>query len=133
MMRKLTQAQDHFARLIVEGKSQAEAYREAYPKSQKWADKALWNRASELAANSGVLGRVSKLRQEAAEKSVMTLDSHLKELERLRNLAEEQGNVNAAIQAEVARGKHSGVIAATKVDVKQPPVFNLILSTDAEE
>ena len=133
MMRKLTQAQENFARLLVEGKSQAEAYREAYPKIRKWTDKALWNRASELAAHSGVLGRVSKLRQEAAEKSVMTLDSHLKELERLRKMAEEQGNVGAAIQAEVARGKHSGVIAATKVDVKQAPVFNLILSTDVEE
>lgn len=117
MMRKLTQAQDHFARLIVEGKSQAEAYREAYPKSKKWTDKALWNRASELAANSGVLGRVSKLRQEAAERSVMTLDSHLKELERLRNLAEEQGNISAAIQAETVRGKHSGVATASKVEV----------------
>lgn len=129
----LTPRQDLFARLVAEGKSQADAYREAYPKSQKWTDKAVWNRSSALAANSEVLGRVSEFRQSAAEKTQITLESHLKELERLRKMAEEQGNVNAAIQAEVARGKHSGVVAATKVDVKQPPVFNLILSTDGEE
>ena len=129
----LTPQQDHFARLVAEGNTQAEAYRQAYPKSQKWTEKAVWNRASELSAHSGVLGRVSELRQQAAEKTGITLESHLNELERLRKMAEEQGNVRAAIQAEVARGKHSGVVAATKVDVKQPPVFNLILSSDAEE
>lgn len=132
-MKKLTQAQENFARLYVELGNAAEAYRQAYPKSQKWKDSAVWSQSSQLAANSQVSQRVSILRHEAAEKSVMTLDSHLKELERLRKMAEEQGNVGAAIQAEVARGKHSGVIAATKVDVKQAPVFNLILSADAEE
>ena len=128
----LTPQQDHFARLVAEGKAQAEAYRQAYPKSQKWTDKAVWNRASELSAHSGVLGRVSELRQQAAEKTGITLESHLNELERLRKMAEEQGNVSAAIQAEVARGKHSGVVAATKVDVKQPPVYKFVIGGDDE-
>lgn len=120
-LKKLTQQQDHFARLIVEGKSQAEAYREAYPKSRKWTDKALWNRASELAAHSGVLGRVSKLRQEAAAKSIITLESHLNELELLREMAKEQGNINAAIQAEVSRGKAKGLYV-TKVEMDDTPL-----------
>jgi phage terminase small subunit len=132
-MRKLTQAQENFARLYVELGNAAEAYRQAYPKSQKWQDQSVWVKASALANSDKVSVRVSELRHLAAEKTQITLESHLKELERLRIMAEEQGNVNAAIQAEVARGKHSGVVAATKVDVKQPPVFNLILSTDAEE
>lgn len=132
-MKKLTQAQENFARLYVELGNAAEAYRQAYPKSQKWKDQTLWPKASKLLALDKVNTRVSEIRHLAAEKTQITLESHLKELERLRIMAEEQGNVNAAIQAEVARGKHSGVIAATKVDVKQPPVFNLILSSDAEE
>lgn len=129
----LTQAQENFARLYVELGNAAEAYRQAYPKSQKWQDQSVWAKASALANSDKVSIRVSKLRQEAAEKTCITLESHLNELERLRKMAEEQGNVGAAIQAEVARGKHSGVVAATRVDVKQPPVFNLILSSDAEE
>jgi len=115
-MAGLTTRQDLFARLIAEGKSQAEAYREAYPKSQKWTDKAVWNRSSALAAHSEVLGRVSKLRQEAADSTKLTLESHLKELELLRDMAKEQGNIGAAIQAETVRGKHGGVAAAAKVD-----------------
>ena len=130
---KLTQAQENFARLYVELGNAAEAYRQAYPKSQKWKESTLWPKASKLLAMDKVSTRVSIFRQQAAEKTGITLESHLNELERLRKMAEEQGNVSAAIQAEVARGKHSGVVAATKVDVKQPPVFNLILSSDAEE
>jgi len=132
-MRKLTQAQENFARLYVELGNAAEAYRQAYPKSQKWKDSTLWPKASKLLALDKVNTRVSEIRHLAAEKTQITLESHLKELERLRIMAEKQNNVDAAIKAEVARGKHSGVVAATKVDVKQPPVFNLILSTDAEE
>ena len=132
-MKKLTQAQENFARLYVELGNAAEAYRQAYPNSQKWKDSTLWPKASKLLALDKVNTRVSEIRHLAAEKTQITLESHLKELERLRIMAEEQGNVDAAIKAEVARGKHSGVVAATKVDVKQPPVFNLILSTDAEE
>lgn len=128
----LTPSQDRFARLIVEGKSQAEAYREAYPKSQRWTDKAVWNRSSALAAHSEVLGRVSELRQAAADATKMTLESHLKELELLRDMAKEQGNINAAIHAETVRGKHSGVAAATKLDVKQPPVYKFVIGGDDE-
>lgn len=113
----LTQAQENFARLYVELGNAAEAYRQAYPKSQKWKDSTLWPKASKLLAMDKVSTRVSIFRQQAAEKTSMTLESHLKELERLRNIAEEQGNISAAIQAETVRGKHSGVATASKVEV----------------
>ena len=128
----LTQTQDNFARLYVELGNAAEAYRQAYPRAQKWKEKALYTRSSALMGNEEVLGRVSELRQQAAEKTGITLESHLNELERLRKMAEEQGNVSAAIQAEVARGKHSGVVAATKADVKQPPVYKFVIGGDDE-
>lgn len=128
----LTQAQENFARLYVELGNAAEAYRQAYPKSQRWKESTLWPKSSKLLAMDKVSTRVSELRQQAAEKTGITLESHLNELERLRKMAEEQGNVSAAIQAEVARGKHSGVVAATKVDVKQPPVYKFVIGGDDE-
>ena len=128
----LTQSQENFARLYVELGNAAEAYRQAYPKSQRWKESTLWPKASKLLAMDKVSTRVSELRQQAAEKTGITLESHLNELERLRKMAEEQGNVSAAIQAEVARGKHSGVVAATKVDVKQPPVYKFVIGGDDE-
>lgn len=35
-MTTLTPPQELFARRVAEGKNQSDAYREAYPKSQKW-------------------------------------------------------------------------------------------------
>jgi hypothetical protein len=115
-MKRLTQAQENFARLYVELGSAAEAYRQAYPKSQKWKDSAVWSQSSKLLADSKVFQRVSNFRQEAADSTKLTLESHLKELELLRDMAKEQGNIGAAIQAETVRGKHGGVAAAAKVD-----------------
>ena len=116
----LTPRQDLFARLVAEGKSQADAYREAYPKSQKWTDRAVWVKASALANSDKVAVRVSNLRQEAQERSVLTLETHLNELELLREMAKEQGNLNAAIQAEISRGKATGLYV-TKVEVDDAP------------
>jgi phage terminase small subunit len=115
-MRKLTQAQENFARLYVELGNAAEAYRQAYPKSQKWQDQSVRVNASKLLADANISLTVSNLRQVAADAAKITLESHLKELELLRDLAKEQGNIGAAIQAETVRGKHSGVAAAAKLD-----------------
>ena len=44
----LTPKQEKFAQEVASGKSQADAYREAYPKSKKWKDETLW---AEIAPN----------------------------------------------------------------------------------
>ena len=116
----LTQAQENFARLYVELGNAAEAYRQAYPKSQKWKDQSVWAKSSALVNSDKVSIRVSKLRHEAKERSVITLETHLNELELLREMAKEQGNLNAAIQAEVSRGKAKGLYV-TKVEVDDAP------------
>lgn len=120
-MAKLTQAQENFARLYVELGNAAEAYRQAYPKSQKWQDQSVWAKASAALKADKVSIRVSKLRQEAQAKTIITLESHLNELELLREMAKEQGNINAAIQAEVSRGKAKGLYV-TKVEMDDTPL-----------
>lgn len=52
--------------LVVNGLSQADAYRAAYPKSRKWKDRTVWTRAYELFADSEVKVRVAELRAEVA-------------------------------------------------------------------
>jgi phage terminase small subunit len=125
MMRKLTQAQENFARLYVELGNAAEAYRQAYPKSQKWQDQSVWAKASALANADMVSIRVSKLRQSAESKTLITLESHLNELESLREMAKEQGNISAAIQAEVSRGKAKGLYV-TKIEVDDVPPATVV-------
>lgn len=72
----LTPNQEKFAQGIIEGKSQAEAYREAYPK-QRSSDKTVWEAASRLMNNSKVNARIKELRDQIAKPSIMTAQERL--------------------------------------------------------
>lgn len=63
--------QEKFAREIVAGKTQADAYRSAFPRSAHWSDKAVHTRASALAKSAEVLRRVAELRSEADTEAIM--------------------------------------------------------------
>jgi hypothetical protein len=60
-------------------------------------------------ADINVASRVAELREPVARKAQITLESHLDDLLRLRNMAAKEKQYSAAITAEVARGKASGV------------------------
>lgn len=72
----LTANQEAFVQKIIEGCSQAEAYRSAYPK-QKMSDKTVWEAASRLMKNDKVVARLSELRNELAKPSIMTAQERL--------------------------------------------------------
>ena len=72
----LTNNQEKFVQCIVEGKSQSEAYREAYPE-QRSSDKTVWEAASRLMANSKVSARIKELRDQLATKSIMTAQERM--------------------------------------------------------
>lgn len=78
----LTPNQEKFVQGIIEGKSQAEAYREAYPK-QRSSDKTIWEAASRLMANSKVKARIKELRDQLAKPSIMTAQERLEYLTRI--------------------------------------------------
>ncbi len=62
---------EKFARGIVAGKSQADAYREAFPRSAHWSVKAVHSHASALAKSAEVSRRVEELRREADAAAIM--------------------------------------------------------------
>jgi phage terminase small subunit len=72
----LTAKQEKFALNIVNGMSQADAYRDAYP-GIKMSDKTVWERASVLAKNNKVKARIEELRAELAKPSIMTAQERL--------------------------------------------------------
>ena len=74
MTKPLTPKQEAFATGIASGLSQAEAYRQAFPKAQAWKDETVWKRASELAANREVQGRIQELRDKAADANEVTIE-----------------------------------------------------------
>lgn len=78
----LTGKKELFARKIVEGMSQADAYRAAYSTS-KMSNKTIWENASRLMADDKVLARVKELRDQIAQESIMTAEERLKLLTRI--------------------------------------------------
>ena len=63
---------ERFAQLIIEGRSQADAYREVYPQSARWKDKTVHEQASRLAHDGKVSARIQALQEAAASRAVVT-------------------------------------------------------------
>lgn len=63
----LTDKQELFLQYLIQGLSQRQAYRKAYPKSLKWKDKSVDTRASQLLKTHKVLIRYQELQKEKAE------------------------------------------------------------------
>ena len=78
----LTANQEQFAQNIIQGMSQADAYRSAYPK-QRMSDKSVWEAASRLMSNSKVVARLTELRNELAKPSIMSAQERLEWLTEL--------------------------------------------------
>jgi phage terminase small subunit len=66
----LTHRQETFAQLVASGKSQSEAYRLAYPKSQRWKDQSVWAKASALMQADKVSIRVDAICAELARQGL---------------------------------------------------------------
>lgn len=108
-MSDLTPKQEKFAREVASGKSQSNAYRAAF-NVKPWSKATSINvNASKLMADANIRQRVTELRAPIAERAQMTLESHLADLEMLRDEARALKQHSAAIAAEIARGKASGV------------------------
>lgn len=119
----VTPQQERFAQLVASGKSQADAYREAYPKSQKWAANAVHSKSSALAAIGKVRQRVSELRKPMVEDAQITLAGHLAALATLRDQAASATKFDAAVKAEELRGKTAGFYVERKEE-GPPGAFN---------
>lgn len=94
---KLTGQQEKFALGVASGKTQVDAYREAYPKSNKWKDDSVYPKASALMANGKVSARVAELRERITSIGIASAKRVLLEASRLatfdpRKLFREDGS-----------------------------------------
>ena len=78
----LTEKQELFVRKIIEGETQADAYRAAYS-TAKMSDKTVWEKASRLMADDKVRARVQELRDQIASESIMTAQERQQFLSRI--------------------------------------------------
>lgn len=117
---KLTPQQEAFAHALATGKSQSDAYKEAYPTSVAWKDGSVYSKSSQLAANAKIMQRVHDLRVPVVERLGMTIEGHLQKLKELRDKAEQADEFTSAIKAEELRGKVAGFYVSRTEDVTDP-------------
>ena len=103
----LTDQQMKFVEGLAQGMTASEAYRNAYDCSNS-GQNTVWVAASRLKAHSSVALWIEALQAAGFTRIAVSRDDHLRELERLRNVAERSGNLGAAVQAEQLRGKVAG-------------------------
>ena len=101
---KLTSKQKTFADYILEGKHRTEAYKLAYGDESNAASNALRNMRNEQ-----ILRYIRLNQRLGLDSASITKDSHLTDLGRLRELAVENGQIAAGVQAEHYRGKVAGL------------------------
>lgn len=85
----LTAKQELFVNKIIEGMSQADAYRAAYS-TKKMNDKTIHEAASRLASDSKVAARLAELRGQLTKASIMTAQQRLEYLTRIVNGTEKE-------------------------------------------
>lgn len=93
----LSPQREKFAVAVASGKTQSDAYREAYPGSLNWKPESVHEKASVLAADVKVSARIKELRERAAGEGVASAARVLQEATRIalfdpRKLFREDGS-----------------------------------------
>jgi len=104
----LTESQYQFVLGLLAGKAATDAYREAY-EAIGWTPNALAVEASRLKSNPKISLWLNRLKAQQAHEGAYTLQDHVEELDRLRDIAEQSGNIGAAVQAAQLKGKALGM------------------------
>lgn len=126
----LTAKQEKFVQGIIEGKSQAEAYRSAYS-TKNMADKTIWEAASKLMQDYKVATRVTELRNQMMKASIMSAQERM---EWLTNLVknEEEGTSDKLKAIDIMNKMQGEYVQKVEADVKSEVTINIELSDDDE-
>ena len=84
----LTAKQEAFVQKIIEGYSQADAYRSAY-NTKRMSDNSIYVNASKLMADAKVAQRVQELREQLAKPSIKTAQERMEWLSKIMDSDEE--------------------------------------------
>ena len=88
---------ENFVRLVVAGRNQSDAYREAYPNARAWKDSTVRVKASQLANRPEVSARILALKREAASEAVATAREVQEVLTRQLREADKCGDWRAVV------------------------------------
>ena len=123
----LTAKQEQFVQNIIEGMSQADAYRNAY-NAKRMSDNAIYREASLLMSNPKVAQRLSEITERIDTPKVMTAQ---KRLEWLTEVINGQEDINAKLKAVDIMNKMQGeYVQKIEADVKSEVNINIELVDD---
>jgi hypothetical protein len=115
---QLTGQQMEFVQGLLQGMTASDAYRKAYDCSGM-VNNTLWCEASKLRNDPRVAQWLDAAREAELGHSKVTLDQHIRRLDRLETIAVKTGNIGAAVQAEQLIGKALGHYVERFEDVTQ--------------
>lgn len=121
----LTAKQELFVQKIIEGMSQADAYRSAYS-CKNMSDNSIYVNASKLVADTKVAQRLKELREQLSKPSIMSAQERLEWL--TERIADEDVDINAKLKAIDIMNKMQGeYVQKIEADVKQEFTINVEL------
>lgn len=126
----LTAKQEQFVQNIIQGMSQADAYRTAYPK-QKMSDKTIWETASKLMANPKVVTRLTELRNELSKPSIMSAQQRLEWLTKLIQ-SDGESTTDKLKAADIMNKMQGQYVQKIQADVQTETTINIELVDDDE-
>lgn len=124
----LTAKQEAFVHNIIQGMSQADAYRSAYP-NQRMSDKTIWESASKLMANPKVNARLTELRNELAKPAIMSAQERLEWLTQLIK-SENETTTDKLRAADIMNKMQGEYTQKIEAEVKNDVTINIELSDD---
>ena len=124
----LTPQQEAFAQAVASGKSQSEAYRIAYPGSEKWKPEALWANSSALMAKVSV--RVYAIRKELADRGLWSREQSVLVLQEIATKGDKNADRVSAIRE---LNKMHGFEAPTKLEVDGGITVEILRFGDARQ
>ena len=126
----LTAKQEAFVQKIIEGYSQADAYRSAYS-CKNMSDNSIYVNASKLMADAKVAQRVKELREHLVKPSIMSAQERLEWLTQLIQ-SEEESTSDKLKAADIMNKMQGEYVQKVEADVKQEFTINVELVDDDE-
>lgn len=106
---KYSTLEEEFCRLVVEGRGQSDAYREAGYAVDNMKPATLHRRAKYMMDKAKIKARIAELRAPIMERHNVTVDSLMMELEQARLVALTALQASAAVAATMGKAKLCGL------------------------
>lgn len=121
----LTAKQEQFVQNIIQGMSQADAYRSAY-NTKRMSDNSVYVNASKLVADAKVALRLSELRNELAKPSIMSAQERLEWLTQLIQ-SKDESTSDKLKAADIMNKMQGEYVQKVEAEVKQEFTINVEL------